>query len=117
MFSRLREPGGRFSLVVGGIACILLAALLVRLPLRGMNLILAALLAVYGLACFWRAWSADRADRYDLRKLFDAPPTEPEEPHLDHIPRGETSAPYCGWCDECYPPGTKRCRGCNREIG
>jgi hypothetical protein len=102
MFSRLREPGGSFTLIAGAIACLRL------------NLVIAGILAVVGLACLWFGWSRSRADRYDLSKLFDSPP---EEPHLDHIPRDEVSAPYCGWCDECYPPGTHRCRECGRELG
>ena len=29
----------------------------------------------------------------------------------------EIGAPYCGWCDEAYAPGTRRCRSCGRRLG
>src|SRR5688572_12441490 len=108
MFSRLREPGGGFSLIASGIAFLILAGFAVLTPIPGVNLLISVALAVAGLGLLWTAWKRSRADRYDLGKLFDAPPPHPEEPVLDATPDDEIGAPYCGWCDEAYAPGTRR---------
>jgi hypothetical protein len=63
----------------------------------------------------WRRKRQEREERYDLRRLLE-PSFEPEEPREDTIPEGDAGAPYCGWCDEAYPPGTYRCRQCGRDL-
>jgi hypothetical protein len=116
MFSRFRDPRGRFTLLVSGIACLLLAAFLAPATLTTPLAALPLGLAVGGIACIV-LWSRRRArDRYDLKRLFDEPPPVAEEPYLDQVPEGEVSAPYCGWCDEAYPPGTRRCLRCGRDL-
>jgi hypothetical protein len=116
MFSNLRGPGGRFTLLAAAIALMLLA--LMTLPVfRGGLIVVPGGLVVASLGCAAVWWRRRQADKYDLRRLFDEPPLSEDRPYLDHIPEGEDSAPYCGWCDECYPPGTYRCRRCNRELG
>lgn len=117
MLSRFREPGGKFSLIAAGVALLILAGFLLMVPLGGVNLLLSAGVGGAGAVCLWRTWSRERADRYDLKRLFDSPVPDPEEPLLDHVPEDEVGAPYCGWCDEAYAPGTRRCRACGRDLG
>ena len=62
------------------------------------------------------ALGPDEEERLLRSGVAPAPPSE-EEPYEDQLPEGEEGAPYCGWCDECYPPGTRRCPGCRRELG
>jgi nitrogen fixation-related uncharacterized protein len=116
MFSKLRDPRGKFTLLAAAIA--LLALAMFTLPFQGTALAfvpVALLLASLVCGVLW--WRGRKADQYDLRRLFDEPPPSKDEPYEDHIPEGEESAPYCGWCDECYPPGTYRCLRCKRELG
>ena len=110
MFSHLRDPRGRFTLLAIGLACLLLAGF------APVPAVCAALVAA-GLGCIgcW-AWRR-RQDRYDLKRLFDDPPPSIDEPECDTIEPDEIGAPYCGWCDEAYPPGTYRCRQCGRALG
>ena len=56
-----------------------------------------------------------RAEKYDLSLLWDAP-LDPVEPTHDVIPDDEVGAPYCGWCDEAYPPGVRVCQRCGRDL-
>lgn len=56
-----------------------------------------------------------RAERYDLSLLWDGR-DEPAEPTHDVIPEDEIGAPYCGWCDEAYPPGVRVCQRCGRDL-
>lgn len=109
-----RGRGGRF--VVAGLACLALGGIAVTLALGAASAALGMVAVGAALFCFQRAFAASREERYDLRRLFDAPPPEPEDPRCDDIPEGEIGAPYCGWCDEAYPPGTARCRSCNRPL-
>lgn len=117
MSGHFRSPGGRYTLVAAGVALLLLAAGAAALPLGPLGLVLAAGALIAALVCFWRAWAAARADRYDLSRLFDAPPPEPEDPYDDTLPQADAAAPYCGWCDEAYAPGTRQCRTCGRPLG
>ena len=110
------RPGS--SSLVAGVACLVLAGFVFMLPVpAAFALPFAVVAGAGGLAGLWTGWRRQKAARYDLRRLSDPPPDPPEEPYLDAIPEGEVSAPYCGWCDECYPPGTYRCRECGRELG
>lgn len=116
MFSSLRDPHGKFTLLAAAIA--LLALAMFTLPFQGTVLaFVPILLLIASLICGVLWWRGRRADQYDLRRLFDEPPPSEDEPYEDHIPEGEVSSPYCGWCDECYPPGTPRCLRCKRELG
>ena len=56
-----------------------------------------------------------RSERYDLSLLWDVH-DDPAEPTHDVIPDDEIGAPYCGWCDEAYPPGVRVCQRCGREL-
>lgn len=113
MFGRLREPGGSFTLIAGGLACLGLAVMAALLPVVG--LVLSAALFLTALYLFWKSWKRSQEERYDLRKLLE-PPLHPEEPLFDEVPKDEIGAPYCGWCDEAYAPGTRRCRRCGRDL-
>ncbi len=115
MFGQIREPGGGFTLLAAGAACLALAAVWLLLPLPApFGLVLALGEAAAGAVCV-ALWAARRRrDRYDLNRLWDAPTPEPEEPLQDTVP--EEAAPYCGWCDEAYAPGTYRCRRCGRDL-
>jgi hypothetical protein len=113
MLSRLRDPGGGPSLLMAGLACLGLAAMLAA-ALGPLGMLLGAAVAIAGLVFLALAWKRQRETRYDLGRLFDAPEPEPEEPYEDTVPH--ESAPYCGWCDEAYPPGTRRCHRCGREL-
>ena len=116
MFSNWRDPQGRFTLLAAAMALLLLALMTVPL-LHGALAVVPLGFGVASLACGIVWWRRRQADRYDLRRLFDEPPASEDQPYEDHIPEGEVSAPYCGWCDECYAPGTQRCRRCNRVLG
>ena len=68
-----------------------------------------------GLMLHW--WLRRRAERYDLNRLWEPErEAEPEEPWEDTVPH-DGAAPYCGWCDEAYPAGVRRCVRCGRELG
>lgn len=116
MFGKLRDPQGGFSLLASGIALLLLSALGLPAVLGTPWVALPALVAVAGSACMVSWWRRRKVDPYDLRRLFDEPFQE-DQPYEDTVPDGEASAPYCGWCDECFPPGTHRCVRCGRELG
>lgn len=116
MFSSFRDPNGKFTLLAAAVAFMALA--MFTLPFQGTALaIIPVVLLVGSLLCGVLWWRRRQADRYDLRRLFDEPPPSLDEPYEDQIPEGEEGAPYCGWCDECYPPGTRRCTRCRRELG
>lgn len=116
MFNQLRDPNGNFTLLASAIALFLLSGFSLPL-LRTRAAILPLGLAAGAVACLvvWRR--RGQRDKYDLRTLFDTPPPEDETPYVDAIPEGEVSAPYCGYCDECCPPGTHRCPRCRRALG
>jgi hypothetical protein len=83
------------------------------------QVILSAAVVVAVVAVGYRTWvrrRREREERYDLRRLYDPREPEVEEPFEDTVPEGNVGAPYCGWCDEAYPPGTYRCRQCGREL-
>jgi len=111
MFKHTREPGGRPTYLMAGIASVLLALWL--LPLGPAWAPASLAFGVAGIAFIGVWWRRRRSERYDLRRLMDPPPPD-DEPYEDTVP--EESAPYCGWCDEAYPPGTRRCRECGREL-
>jgi hypothetical protein len=115
MFSRLRDPRGGYSLLMAGIACFLLAGFAGPILPFGFALPGMLFFAIAGLVFVGTWWSRRRSDPYDLRKLWDEEPPEPEEPLEDTVPEDST-APYCGWCDEAYPPGTGRCHRCGRVL-
>jgi len=117
MFKELRDPNGRFTPLASAVALFVLAAL--SLPLMRTRLAVVPLGLLAAGVVNLVLWNRSRQrDKYDLRSLFDSPPPDDrDEPYLDAIPNEEVSAPYCGWCDECYPPGTQRCRRCNRALG
>jgi hypothetical protein len=120
MFKQLRNPTGSSTRLMMGLAFLALAGVFLFVQLPGtVALILAAVSALLGLACLGSWWRLRQEERYDLQRLFDPPPPEPEseEPFLDAVPEGEASAPYCGWCDEAYPPGTYLCTRCGRSLG
>lgn len=115
MFQRLRPSPGGQSLLMVGLALLALAGMTLVTPLPTAPLLAMTAFAA-GLACLVVAWQRRRAARYDLSRLWrDAPPAG-EEPAGDPAPDEEAS-PYCGWCDEVYPPGTWRCARCGRELG
>ena len=116
MYGQLRGPDGRFTPLAVGAAWLLLgAAALPFIPTPARNVLLALLVTgAVILGVFW--WLRSRRERYDLQRLIDEPAATRDEPYRDAIPEDEASAPYCGWCDECYPPGTHRCRSCGREL-
>lgn len=116
MFGKLRDPQGGYSLLASGIALLVLAGWGILPALGTAWIALPIVVAISGAGCLVAWWRRRRADPYDLRRLFDEPYRE-EEPYEDTVPQGEASAPYCGWCDECFPPGTHRCRRCGRELG
>jgi hypothetical protein len=125
MFQNFRDPNGRFSRLSVGVACLLLSGGVLGLgaslsQFAGMSsnlpaVLPAALLALFGLSCIGAWWAERRAGRYDLRRLDDAP-YPGEEPHADALEPDETGAPYCGWCDKAYAPGTHRCGHCGRTL-
>jgi hypothetical protein len=102
-------------LVIGGALVALAAFLGGAVPLPGTLRLLPLVPFAAGLALLWAGFRRRREARYDLRGLFEAPPAE-EEPRYDTVPDDEASSPYCGWCDEAYPPGTYRCTRCGREL-
>jgi hypothetical protein len=116
MFQFLRDPSGRFTLLAGAFALLALAGF--TLPLLRTRLVfLPLLLLVAGLACAVVWHRRQEQDRYDLKKLFDTPPPDLyDEPYEDVVEERDASAPYCGWCDECYPPGTYQCPRCRRAL-
>lgn len=117
MFQHLRDPNGKFTLLASALALLLLAGFALPL-LRTRFALVPIALAAAAVACavIWK--KRQREDQYDLRKLFDTPaPDEQDEPFEDRIEDDEVSAPYCGWCDECYPPGTHQCPRCRRALG
>jgi hypothetical protein len=120
MFRHLRDPGGGASLLMGGLAALALGGFLLLTPLPApLNLALGGAAGAGGAAAV-TAWALRRrAARYDLNRLWEegAPSREPEEPYEETLAKGEEASPYCGWCDEVYAPGTRRCLRCNREIG
>lgn len=116
MFSSFRDPNGRFTMLAAALA--LLALGLFTLSFQGTAFAFVPVVLLAGsVGCAVAWWRKRQVDRYDLRRLFDEPPPSDEEPYEDHLPEGEEGAPYCGWCDECYPPGTRRCPRCRRELG
>lgn len=109
------QPGA--SSILAGAACLILGAFVFLLPLPlAFTVPFAGVALVGGVAGIWRGWQRRQSARYDLRGLLNAPYGEPEEPDMDVIPEGELAVPYCGWCDETYPPGTHRCPTCRREL-
>jgi len=113
MFGRLRDPRGKGTLLMAGVALLALAGFLLALPApAGMVAALAA--AAGGIGCLIAWGLAQRSDPYDLRRLGEEP-SPPEEPFEDTL--SEEGAPYCGWCDEAYAPGTRRCLRCARDLG
>jgi hypothetical protein len=118
MFDRLRNPRGGFTGLMTGLALMALSGFVLLLPLpRGLAVVLAGAVFLAGAASILSWRRARQEDRYDLRRLWDEPPPEPEEPYEDTVPEGDEAAPYCGWCDEAYAPGTRRCHRCGRELG
>lgn len=118
MFSALRNERGRSSLLMAGIACLALAAALALTALPGtVRLLLSLGFGVAGVGCIGVWWSRRRADRYDLSRLWEEPPPSGDRPYEDTVAHGDEAAPYCGWCDAAYAPGTYRCPTCNRELG
>src|SRR4051812_25933887 len=103
------------KLFISGTALLALGAVIASATSPGaMGLAIAmAAAGVIGLAL--GGWQK-RRERYDLNLLWEAPPPEPDEPTRDVIPDDEVGAPYCGWCDEAYPPGVRRCRSCGRDL-
>lgn len=118
MFGKLRSPSGGGSLLLIGIALLALAGVLLGTPIpRETALTLAAVSALAGIALGVMWWRREREAKYDLSRLFDAPPADrhgPEQPYEDTVE--EDAAPYCGFCDEVYAPGTYRCERCGRSL-
>ena len=117
MFEKLRGPGGGVSLLMIAAAFFGLAGMLVTTPLPTtfrFGLGLGAVIA--GVGCAFRWWRERREARYDLSRLWDSPLADPDgaEPLEDTVV--DDAAPYCGWCDEAYAPGTPRCIRCGREL-
>src|SRR5688500_10435054 len=79
VFSKLREPGGGYSLLMIGLALLALAGL--ALPAFGP--VAAAIVALAGAGCAVLWWSKRSRERYDLSRLWDAPLPEPDEPVAD----------------------------------
>ena len=118
MFGRLRSPGGGFTLLAIGVACLALAGLLTPVLLAGtLGMAIAAGLALTGIGFIAAWWRERRRERYDLGRLWAERLPAEEEPYEDTVPEGEESSPYCGCCDEVYAPGTRRCFRCGRELG
>jgi hypothetical protein len=117
MFGRLSDPQKpEATLLRCGIAFWALAGLLQFLypPISPGFPALLGTLCLIGWVI--KLWQRRNSERYDLRRLWDAPPPEPEEPFEDTVPTDEEAAPYCGWCDEAYAPGTYRCARCGRPL-
>jgi hypothetical protein len=117
MFGNLRGPGGRFTLLMSGLALLLLAAVLLPAAAMARLAVVPAALALTGAACVVVWWRRRKAEQYDLKRLFDDPPAVPgEAPYEDTVAVDEDAAPYCGWCDEAYAPGVRRCVRCGRDL-
>ena len=118
MFGKLRSPSGGGSLLLVAIALLALAGVLLATPLpRESSVMLSALsaLAAVTLGAIW--WRREQDTKYDLRRLYETPPADrrgPDEPHEDTV--DSDAAPYCGYCDEVYAPGTYRCERCGRGL-
>ncbi len=121
MFSSSRDPRGGLTLLISGIALLLVGSLVpallppvVALPIAGVCVLIAV-----GCAVSW--WRQRKVDRYDLSRLWDSPPADPVDPApelLDDFPQADelSGGLYCAWCDEAHPEGTHRCRGCGRPL-
>jgi hypothetical protein len=117
MFRHFRDEHGNGSLLAAAVALLALSVLLSPLLFRsilGLLISVAMVTASLVLGTVW--WLRRRRDQYDLKRLWETPPPELEEPPLDVLPLGEEGSPYCGWCDEAYPPHTHRCRHCGRRL-
>ena len=118
MFGKLRGPSGGGSLLLMGIALLALGGVLLGTPLPPATTItLAAFSAFGGFALIVMWWRREQQAKYDLSRLFDTPPADrhgPEEPYDDTVE--DEAAPYCGYCDEVYAPGTYRCQRCGRSL-
>ena len=118
MFGKLRSPSGGGSLLLMGIALLALAGVLLATPLpRQTGVALAAACALAGVILGVTWWRREQAAKYDLSRLWDTPPADrrgPEEPDIDTVE--DEAAPYCGYCDEVYAPGTYRCERCGRGL-
>jgi hypothetical protein len=115
MFKHTREPGGRLNYLMAGVACIILGGIAAGYaPILGLPGWMAGLpFLLLGLSLITAWWSRRREDRYRLDRLWEEPVPE-DEPLEDSI--ADEGAPYCGWCDEAYAPGTYRCSRCGREL-
>jgi hypothetical protein len=102
-------------LFISGMALLALAGVIAGATSTGAFGVALAVAAA-GLLALALGWRQQRRERYDLNLLWEAPPPDPDEPTHDVIPDDEDGAPYCGWCDEAYPPGVRRCRSCGREL-
>jgi hypothetical protein len=118
MFSKLRDPRGGYTLLAAGLACLVLAGFLGAPLLPGpVGVGIMGGFTAAGAACIWTWWRRRRAAGYDLTRLWEEPSPSEDVPYEDTIPPDEEGAPYCGWCDEAYPPGTGRCLRCGRDLG
>ena len=117
MFAHLRDPRGGSTLLMAGVALLALAGFAGLVPLpRSISVWLIGLTAAAGLVCLGLWWRRRQSERYDLSRLWEEPAPPPEEPYEDTVPEGTEATPYCGWCDEAYPPGTHRCKRCSRKL-
>ena len=101
---------------MAGAACVALAGYVLVEAGRA-ALVLSPLLLAAGIACFVVWWVRQRAEKYDLNRLWEEPLPAADEPYHDTIDPNTVGAPYCGWCDEAYPPGTTSCLHCGRALG
>jgi len=116
MFGKLRDPNGRPTLLMAGIALLMLAWVPFVAPLGAVSTLLGVGIGLAGVACVAVWWRRQQAARYDLSRLWDEAPPSEDEPFEDTLPERDPGLPYCGWCNEAYPPDTYRCSCCGRQL-
>lgn len=121
MFGALRGPTGRPTGLAAGIALLVLSGMLLWVRLGGVEVAGALLCGGAGIGLILRWVRLRREARYDLSRLWEEPfhpgPLDGPEPDLPDPGEAEPdAAPYCGWCDEVYPPGVRQCTHCGRSL-
>ena len=119
MFRWLKNERGASTGIATGIACLALAGITADLGVPApLKLLFSPILLLLGIVLIVANWRRIRAGRYDLTKLWEHPAADPleVEPWPVEFPERQAQSPYCGWCDEVYPPGNRRCTVCGRDL-